>query len=94
MAERSIEAKQSTDARGQTIYRVVVQGKVETVPIEWRYYLVSHPSGRRVAVAMGFEEGLAGRVGDADLRLVSGLDLKAAPAASVGRRPASGTPPR
>jgi hypothetical protein len=71
------KAGQWTDEKGQFVFRVIVQGQVETLPIEWRYYLVTHPSGKRVAAVYTIEGSLLDRFGDADRELVDTLELRA-----------------
>lgn len=71
------KAGQWTDEAGQFVFRVVVQGQVETLPIEWRYYLITHPSGKRLAVVYTIEGSLLERFGDADRQLVDTVELRA-----------------
>jgi hypothetical protein len=68
-------ASQWEDARGQRVYCVAARGKVDELPIVWRYYLMAHPHGQRVAIAFTVEEGLAARLGDLDQNLVRGLEI-------------------
>lgn len=72
---RVISAGEWTDSHGQLVYRVTAQGQVDELPIEWRYYLVHHADGRRVAIAFTVEAALASRLGDADRQLVDTLQL-------------------
>lgn len=69
-------AGQWTDDAGQFVFRVVVQGQVDTLPIEWRYYLITHPSGKRVAAVYTIEGSLLERFGDADRQLVDTLEIR------------------
>ena len=62
---------------------VRVKGQVEALPIEWRYYLLAHESGRRVALAFTVEESLLAQFGDADLTLVRSIEF--VPPAPDGR---------
>jgi hypothetical protein len=63
------------------VYRVVVSGEARTkadgkeqaVPIQWRYYLVSEKSGRRMVFVFSMEQSLAERFGGEDLKLVNSL---------------------
>ncbi len=86
---RVISAGEWTDSAGQLVYRVTAQGKVEELPIEWRYYLIHHPDGRRVALAFTVEAELASRFADADRALVDALRLE--PAEETASKAASGT---
>lgn len=72
---RVLSVGQWTDDAGQLIYRVTVGGEVEGLPIEWRYYLVHHPDGRRLALAFTVEAELAERLGASDRELVDSLVL-------------------
>jgi len=69
-------AGQWTDAAGQRVYRVIVQGQVDTLPIEWRYYLITHPSGQRVAAVYTIEASLLERFAEADRELVDTLEIR------------------
>jgi hypothetical protein len=84
------------DEQGQLVFRVAVQGVVDTLPIEWRYYLITHPTnGRRVAAVYTIEASLLDRFGDADRLLVDRLELRndkpnpAAPPETAKKSPAS-----
>jgi hypothetical protein len=70
-----VQATQWRDNSGSQVFRVRVKGEVKELPIEWRFYLVAHASGRRVALAFTVEEGLAKRFGDADRRLVESIAI-------------------
>jgi hypothetical protein len=72
---RIVSAGQWKDDAGQLVYQVVAQGEVEKLPVQWHYYLVMHPSGRRVAVSLSIEASLVERLGGADRQLVDGLRL-------------------
>jgi hypothetical protein len=78
-----VQATQWRDSKGSHIYRVRVRGEVKKLPVEWRYYLVAHASGRRVAMAFTVEQSLTKRFGDADQRLVETLAV--APAGAGDR---------
>jgi len=45
----------------------------QTVPIQWRYYLVAERGGRRLVFVFSMEEALADRFGGEDLKLVDSL---------------------
>jgi hypothetical protein len=72
---RVLSVGQWTDQAGQLVYRVTVGGEVNGLPIEWRYYLIHHPDGRRVALAFTVEAELAERLGTSDRELVNSLVL-------------------
>ncbi|OHB78106.1 MAG: hypothetical protein A2W31_00990 [Planctomycetes bacterium RBG_16_64_10] len=78
-----VQATEWRDARGSQVLRVRVKGQVEALPIEWRYYLIAHESGRRVALAFTVEESLLAQFGDADLTLVRSIEF--VPPAPDGR---------
>lgn len=68
-----VEASESGDAAGHYIYRVVVEGRVSDLPIEWRYYLVGDRQGHAAVFAFTVEQELAARLADRDRALVSTL---------------------
>lgn len=71
-----ISSRQWTTGRGLQCMEVVVEGKVEDVPVEWHYYLVASPAGgHRVTVAVTIEGDQVKRLGDADRRLIESLEL-------------------
>lgn len=95
------QASESVTSNGHVIYRVVAEGTISELPIQWRYYLVSDEQGRQVVFAFTLESELAEQLGDADQELVSSLEFAArrqnqgqpTPAAmnpwptKIGRRP-------
>lgn len=72
---RFIEASESGDSSGHYIYRVVVEGRVSDLPIEWHYYLVGDRRGRAAVFAFTVEQELAGRLADRDRALISTLSF-------------------
>ena len=74
-AEQIVSAAEYSDAAGQLVYRVVARGEVEKLPIEWRYYLIAAPNGRRTALSFTVEGELAERLGTSDRELVSTVVL-------------------
>ena len=72
-------AGQWTDEAGQRVYRVIVQGQVDTLPIEWRYYLITHPNGQRVASVYTIEASALDRFGEADRPLIDTFEISAKP---------------
>ncbi len=73
--DRILTVAEWTDDHGQLVYRVVAHGEVEKLPIEWRYYLIAHPSGSRTAIVFTVEAPLAERFDDADRQLVDTLQI-------------------
>lgn len=70
---RFLEASESGDSAGHYIYRVVVEGRVSELPIEWHYYLVGDRQGRAAVFAFTVEQELAERLADHDRALISTL---------------------
>ena len=54
--KRFLQASEGTTSTGNKIYRVVAEGSVSDLPIQWNYYLVSNPDGRQVVFAFTLEE--------------------------------------
>jgi hypothetical protein len=81
-----VEASESTTSTGHHIYRVIVEGRVSDLPIQWHYFLVADRAGQVAVFAFTVESELVERLGDADEALVSTIEF--AP------RPASGEPTR
>ena len=83
-----VSAGQSTTEAGYTVFRVVVQGNVSKLPIEWIYYLVGDAQGNRVSLAFTLEESLKERFAEADRALAGGMRLaQAKPKASTVAKP-------
>lgn len=72
-----VEAKQSINASGLRVLRVVAQGvakaKGTELPIRWVYYHVADRQGRQVALTFTVEQESAKRFGDADREIVDSL---------------------
>ncbi len=68
-------ASEGKTAAGLHMLRVVATGTVSELPIEWRYYLVTNSSGRRIAVTFTLEQKLAERFADADTTMVESLTM-------------------
>jgi hypothetical protein len=73
------KATKTTNQAGYTVFRVVAQGKVSELPIEWVYYLLQDDQGRGVSLAFTYEQELASRLGEADQLLVDRLRILPAP---------------
>jgi hypothetical protein len=82
--ERFVEASESTTSTGCRIYRIIAEGRVSDLPIQWHYYLVADGAGQLAVFAFTVETDLAERLGDADAALVASIEF--AP------RPKSGEP--
>ena len=71
-----VSSRQWTTAQGLLAMEVLVQGKVQDIPVEWHYYLIASPEGgHRVTVAVTIEGEQVKRLGDADRKLVESLEL-------------------
>jgi hypothetical protein len=66
-------SQESKGEAGQKIYRVVVQGEPQQIPIQWIYYRLADRSGRQIIVAFTVKRDLLGRFAKADEELVGGL---------------------
>ena len=82
-----VEAKQSGDAAGYRVLRVVANGvahdKSTEVPIRWIYYHVADEQGRQVALTFTVEQEHLERFAEADRAIVDSLRF----AESGGRGP-------
>jgi hypothetical protein len=86
---RAIESRQVTPlAEGGALVAVVAKGEVEVtgkdkegkpaslmIPMEWRYYIVAHPSGRQMSIVFAVEQALAQQLGGRDRELISRLEF-------------------
>lgn len=70
-----VRASSGKDSDGRTIHKVIANGKVSELLIEWHYYLIADSEGRQVAFAFTLEEGLVERFGDTDRLLVGMVEL-------------------
>ena len=68
-------AAQRTNEADYLIYRVVVDGEVSELPIQWIYYLVADRQERQVVLAFTVEGGLIERFAEADQHLLSSFRL-------------------
>lgn len=68
-------ATTTENSLGIVTHRVTVQGTVEELPIEWRYYLLAGPKGQQVIVAFTLEQSEAERFGDADEQMVENIEF-------------------
>lgn len=68
-----VNASETRNSLGYTMYRVVAEGVVSDLAIQWVYYLVADSHGRQVVFAFTLEQTLTGQLADADLALVETL---------------------
>ncbi|MCH2597750.1 MAG: hypothetical protein MKZ95_18450, partial [Pirellulales bacterium] len=64
-----------TTPQGYKCLGVVAHGKVQEVPIEWRYYLLSADGLPRVSLAVTVEQSQLKQFNDGDRQLVDSLKL-------------------
>ncbi len=70
---RFVRASQFAGESDHRVYRVVVQGEVEQLPIQWNYYLVVDRHGRQAVFAFTIEQAMVDRFGKADEELIGAL---------------------
>ncbi len=70
-----VQASESVSSTGHLIYRVVAEGNVSDLPIQWRYYLVADEQGHQAVFAFTLESELAKQLAEADQELVSSLEF-------------------
>ncbi|HEY4309529.1 MAG TPA: hypothetical protein VGN12_08765 [Pirellulales bacterium] len=71
--ESFLSAGESENSVGHTTCRVIAGGKVESLPIQWNYYLVADSEGHQTVLAFTLESELVERFGDADKSILSTL---------------------
>lgn len=81
-----VNASQSTDEAGSSVYRVAASGTVSQLSVQWIYFLVANKQGQRISLAFTLESDLVERFGQADKALVSTLRF-VAPAAEAAQKP-------
>jgi hypothetical protein len=89
-----VQASESVNSVGHVIYRVVAEGKVSDLPIQWRYYLVADDQGRQAVFAFTLESELAQQLGDADQELISTLEFADRPGKSGRPTPVEAQTPK
>ncbi len=67
------DAGQSVNQSRMRVLRVVVKGRLEESPRQWRYFHVTDPIGRQAVIAFNVEEKLAGKLDGFDTELVNGF---------------------
>ena len=79
-----VSAKEETDSSDRRIYRVVANGTVSDLSIQWLYYLYTTREGRRLSVAFTIEQGLVERFGRADQQFLAHLEIAPPQTATAG----------
>ncbi len=82
-----------TTSHGHDCLGVVAQGKVQEVPIEWRYYLVSSPGLPRVSLGITIEQAQLEQFNDADRQIVDSIELLEKTPAKTAKKQST-QPPR
>lgn len=77
--QRFLQASQSQLSSGNTMYRVVAEGNVAELPIQWVYYLIRDAQGRQAVVAFTIEGPLTAQLGEADQQIVNSLEFHDVP---------------
>ncbi len=76
-----VKASEETTPEGYQVFRVVVDGTVSDLPIEWIYYLVkSADGGQQASLAFTLEPNLVERFGSADREFLARLRFTKPPA--------------
>ncbi len=70
---RVVSSDVGSTQSGLNVIRVVVQGEQDDLPVQWRYYHVSNPDGRCVAMVFTAEQESARQFGSADSRLIESV---------------------
>ncbi|MCE9544535.1 MAG: hypothetical protein K8T25_03285 [Planctomycetia bacterium] len=102
--ERFVEGTEAQEKTGRMVFRVVAEGKVSDLPIQWIYYLVQDAEGRRTSLVFTYEASLVKQFGQADRPFVAALTMFSpptnadgsptpAPASKAASPTASATPP-
>lgn len=86
--ERFIEASEATNSLGHHIYRVIAEGRVSDLAIQWHYYLIADRNGHLAVFAFTVESDLAERLGDADELLAATIEFAPRPTAHKPTRAA------
>ena len=79
-------AAERKTAHGLRLMKVVAEGTVSELPIQWRYYLAIDSEGHRVALTYTLESNLVERFADADVMMIESLEF-AAPSADAAAKP-------
>ena len=69
-------SEQWVNQQGERSMAAVVLGQVESVPVQWRYYLLApEQTGSRLSVVVTVEQAAVDRLGKTDRELVDQIDL-------------------
>lgn len=82
------DAGQSINQLRNRILRVIVRGRLDDSPRQWRYYHITDPIGRQAVIALNIEEKMVSKLGNEDVELLNGFNFL--PPAEVRDTPASG----
>ncbi|HVU90402.1 MAG TPA: hypothetical protein VHD36_23965 [Pirellulales bacterium] len=74
-----VSAGESKNSLGQATCRVIANGEVESLPIQWNYYLVADDQGHQAVLAFTLESELVDRFGESDKAILSTLRLVSPP---------------
>jgi hypothetical protein len=77
--ERFVSASEATNSLGHRIYRVVAEGRVSELPIQWHYFRIADRDGHLAVFAFTVESDLVERLDDADELLSSTIAFAASP---------------
>jgi len=82
-----IRAAEETTPEGYHVYRVVAEGRVSDLPIQWIYYLVKNADGsQQASLAFTLEPGLTEKFGESDRELLAQLRFLTPPVKEAKRR--------
>jgi hypothetical protein len=80
-----VAGKQWESSAGHRCLGIFANGKVEDVPVQWRYYLIHQQGLPRVTVSVTVEQSRMPGFADADRLIVDSLELLAIPPAQTAR---------
>jgi hypothetical protein len=75
-------ASERKTGHGLRLLKVVAEGAVADLPIQWRYYLAIDQEGRRIALTYTLEPKLIERFADADAMMIDSLEILASAVAA------------
>jgi hypothetical protein len=70
---------------GHQCLGVIATGKVEDVPMQWRYYMVAEGDKRPATISVTVEHSLLDRFGDADRAIIDSMVLLEDPGATAAK---------
>lgn len=82
-----------TTRSGLTAIRVAVAGQQDGLGVQWRYYHLSNPDGRCIALVFTAEDEAAAAFGNADQQLLESVRFPALPPAPASREANAASPP-